>query len=66
MVSRLEKALDESVASAEFKAQGEEMGFSPAFMPANEFGPLDFQRRCHARAFDGPSRSQIELKKDSL
>lgn len=40
VVTRIEKALQESVASSEFKAQGEKMGFVPSFMPANEFGPL--------------------------
>lgn len=40
VVMRIEKALQESIASSEFKAQGEKMGFVPAFMPANEFGPL--------------------------
>jgi len=40
IVARLEKALEEAVTSAEFKAQGVKMGFVPAFMPANEFGPL--------------------------
>ena len=40
VVARLEKALQESVASPEFKAQGEKMGFLPAFLPANDFAPL--------------------------
>jgi tripartite-type tricarboxylate transporter receptor subunit TctC len=40
VVARLEKALQEAVESPEFKAQGVKMGFVPAFMPANEFGPL--------------------------
>lgn len=40
VVARLEKAIHESVASPEFKAQGEKMGFLPAFLPANEFAPL--------------------------
>lgn len=40
VVSRLERALEESIATSEFKAQGEKMGFVPAFMPAVEFGPL--------------------------
>lgn len=40
VVSRLEQALQEAVASPEFKAQGAKLGFVPAFMPANEFGPL--------------------------
>ena len=40
IVSRLESALQEAVTSPEFKAQGVKMGFVPAFMPANEFGPL--------------------------
>lgn len=40
VVARLEKAIHESVASPEFKAQGERMGFLPAFLPANEFAPL--------------------------
>lgn len=40
VVARLEKALQDSVASPEFKAQGEKMGFLPAFLPANDFAPL--------------------------
>jgi tripartite-type tricarboxylate transporter receptor subunit TctC len=40
VVSRLEQALQEAVASPEFKAQGAKLGFVPAFMPANELGPL--------------------------
>lgn len=40
VVARLEKALQDSVASPEFKAQGEKMGFLPSFLPANDFAPL--------------------------
>ena len=40
VVARLEKALQDSVGSPEFKAQGEKMGFLPAFLPANDFAPL--------------------------
>jgi tripartite-type tricarboxylate transporter receptor subunit TctC len=40
VVSRLERALKDSVESPEFKAQGERMGFIPAFLPSNEFAPL--------------------------
>ncbi|WP_322991875.1 tripartite tricarboxylate transporter substrate binding protein [Limnohabitans sp.] len=40
VVTRIEKALQESIDSPEFKAQGEKMGFIPAFMPSIEFGQL--------------------------
>lgn len=40
VIERLEEALQKAVASPEFKAQGEKLGFQPAFLPAREFGAL--------------------------
>lgn len=40
IVARLEKALENSVNSTEFKTQGEKMGFLPAFLAAADFAPV--------------------------
>jgi len=40
VIDRLEEALQKVVASPEFKAQGEKLGFQPSFLPAREFAPL--------------------------
>jgi len=38
VVARLEQAVRAAVNTPEFKAQGDKLGFSPAFQPANDFG----------------------------
>ena len=40
VISQLERAIRETVASAEFTKASENVGVRPAFMPANEFGAL--------------------------
>ena len=40
VVSTLEKAIEATVKSREFVDAGEKIGFTPAFLPANEFGKL--------------------------
>jgi tripartite-type tricarboxylate transporter receptor subunit TctC len=39
VVARLEQAVRAAVNTPEFKAQGEKLGFAPAFQPAVDFGP---------------------------
>jgi len=39
VVARLEQAVRAAVNTPEFKAQGEKLGFAPAFQPATDFGP---------------------------
>jgi tripartite-type tricarboxylate transporter receptor subunit TctC len=39
VVAKLEQAVRAAVNTPEFKAQGEKLGFAPAFQPANDFGP---------------------------
>ncbi len=40
VVAKLQKAIEETVASPEFSEAGKTVGFRPAFMPANDFGIL--------------------------
>lgn len=40
VTERLEEALRRAVASPEFQAQGERLGFQPSFLPAREFASL--------------------------
>jgi tripartite-type tricarboxylate transporter receptor subunit TctC len=40
VIARLEKAVHAAMDSPEFKTAGEQLGFVPAFMPADEFGAL--------------------------
>ena len=40
VIAKLEDAIRQTVASAEFKQAGKEIGFTPAFLPAKEFGEL--------------------------
>jgi tripartite-type tricarboxylate transporter receptor subunit TctC len=40
VIARLEKAVRTAMESPEFKNAGEQLGFVPAFMPADEFGAL--------------------------
>ncbi|MHB1122776.1 MAG: Bug family tripartite tricarboxylate transporter substrate binding protein [Ramlibacter sp.] len=39
VVAKLEQAVRAAVSTPEFKAQGEKLGFAPAFQPATDFGP---------------------------
>jgi tripartite-type tricarboxylate transporter receptor subunit TctC len=39
VVAKLEQAVRAAVNTPEFKAQGEKLGFAPAFQPAADFGP---------------------------
>ncbi|HWI82502.1 tripartite tricarboxylate transporter substrate binding protein [Ramlibacter sp.] len=39
VVARLEQAVRAAVNTPEFRAQGEKLGFAPAFQPATDFGP---------------------------
>jgi tripartite-type tricarboxylate transporter receptor subunit TctC len=38
VLAKLEAAIHKTVASPDFRAQGEKLGFLPAFLPAREFG----------------------------
>jgi len=40
VVARLEEAIRRTVESPEFAAAGKSIGFTPAFLPADEFGRL--------------------------
>jgi tripartite-type tricarboxylate transporter receptor subunit TctC len=40
VIARLQKAVHASMESAEFKSAGEQLGFEPAFMPADDFNLL--------------------------
>jgi tripartite-type tricarboxylate transporter receptor subunit TctC len=40
VIARLQEAIQRTVESAEFKAAGDKIGFTPAYLPADKFGEL--------------------------